>query len=268
MGKICLNCGNELSDNAKFCSKCGSKCEEVVQEKKVKRMCQKCGHELDEKMKFCPKCGTLMTNSEKVNQNEKRNIGKTVDMVSEGIPQAVTTITEGLKKGKEKFNEYQNLSEEEKREKKQQYIESTKEKSAEFVGDVKNFKTLPKKRKKKVIFTIGGILVLLLIFFSTIGNKGGSLTAEEKIEIAKNTVIDYLPAEELLSSGGVASVLWAADEKYVTAVRDGIKFRFSVNSDGSGYFDGAEKNGDEISPEALSSVLEQYYEIGQLSGTL
>ena len=36
MGKICSNCGKELSDNAKFCSKCGSKCEEVVQEKKVK----------------------------------------------------------------------------------------------------------------------------------------------------------------------------------------------------------------------------------------
>ena len=24
MGKICSNCGKELSDNAKFCSKCGS----------------------------------------------------------------------------------------------------------------------------------------------------------------------------------------------------------------------------------------------------
>ena len=25
MGKICLKCGNELSDNAKFCSKCRGK---------------------------------------------------------------------------------------------------------------------------------------------------------------------------------------------------------------------------------------------------
>lgn len=58
MGKICSNCGNELSDTAKFCGKCGSKCEEGVQEKKVKGMCQKCGNELVEKMKFCPKCGT------------------------------------------------------------------------------------------------------------------------------------------------------------------------------------------------------------------
>ena len=69
MGKICSNCGKELSDNAKFCSKCGSKCEEVVQEKKVKRMCQKCGHELDEKMKFCPKCGTEIKTVESRDKN-------------------------------------------------------------------------------------------------------------------------------------------------------------------------------------------------------
>ena len=43
MGKICSNCGKELSDNAKFCSKCGSKCEEVVQEKKVKMVFLKDG---------------------------------------------------------------------------------------------------------------------------------------------------------------------------------------------------------------------------------
>lgn len=272
MGKKCQKCGNELGDTVKFCSKCGSKYEEVVHEEVIyekpnENKCPECGSTVRKEYKFCTKCGkSLSMQNEEI--SEKGKIEKATDMLSAGITQAGTVVADGIEKGKEKFNEYQNLSEEEKREKKQQYIESTKEKSAEFVGDVKNFKTLPKKRKKKVIFTIGGILVLLLIFFSTIGNIGGSLTAEEKIEIAKNTVIDYLPAEELLSSGGVAFVLWAADEKFVTAVRDDIKFRFSVNSDGSVYFDGAEKNGDEISPEALSIVLERYYEIGQLSGTL
>lgn len=174
MGKICSNCGKELSDNAKFCSKCGGKCEEVVQEKKVKRMCQKCGHELDEKMKFCPKCGTLMTNSEKVNQNEKRNIEKTVDMVSEGISQAETTIAEGLKKGKERFGEFQKMSAEEKKEKVGEYVNVGKEKSKEFIGGERQHKVLPKAKKKKIILTFCAALAILLLISSLIGGGAGT----------------------------------------------------------------------------------------------
>lgn len=238
MSKFCNKCGAELSDNAKFCSKCGSKYEEVEQKKEE-------------------------------NGSEKRTIEKAADKISAGITQAGMVVADSIDKGKEKFSEYQNLSEEEKNEKKQQYIDSAKEKSKEFAGDVKNFKTLTKKRKRKVIFTIGGVFALALVLLSIVGNKGlGSISAEEKIEIAKSIIIDYLPAEDLLSSGGVAHVMWTADENEVNAVRDGITFRFVINSDGSGYFDGAEKYGDEISEEALSAVWNQYYEIGQLSGTL
>ena len=109
MGKYCSKCGNELSDHAKFCNKCGSEYKKIRQETKK---CSKCGNDLKEGMKFCPKCGTLMTDFEKVNQNEKRNIEKAVDMVSEGISQAGTTIAEGLEKGKEMFGEVQKMSSE------------------------------------------------------------------------------------------------------------------------------------------------------------
>ena len=239
MGRQCPNCGKELKDSAKFCGECGNKCEEVVNIKSE-------GHVLEE-----------------------GKIKKNIEKLSSGIIKVESLVSDSLDKGKEKFNKYQDMSDEEKMEKKQRYIDSAKVKSKEFVSDVKSFKRLPKKKKKKVILVLCGILVLFFVFLPISGKKGmKSLSAEEQIELAKNAVIDYLPAEELLSSGGVAHVLWVFDEGYVIAARDGIKFRFSVNSDGIAYFEGAEKNGDEISPEALNAVWEQYYEIGRLSGTL
>ena len=51
MGKQCPNCGKELSDNAKFCIKCGSQYEDLKAEKQREEfICQ-------EESKFCPYCG-------------------------------------------------------------------------------------------------------------------------------------------------------------------------------------------------------------------
>ena len=47
----CPFCGEEISDKAKFCTKCGEKIDH-------KRICQQCGAELKESTKFCPQCGT------------------------------------------------------------------------------------------------------------------------------------------------------------------------------------------------------------------
>lgn len=171
MGKYCSKCGNELSDHAKFCNKCGSEYKKIRQETKK---CSKCGNDLKEGMKFCPKCGTLMTDFEKVNQNEKRNIEKAVDMVSEGISQAGTTIAEGLEKGKERFGEFQKMSAEEKKEKAGQYVDVAKEKSKEFIGDARQYKTLPKAKKKKIILTVCTALVILLLVNSLIGGGVGT----------------------------------------------------------------------------------------------
>ena len=49
--KICINCGNKLSLDDLFCSKCGTK---VNQELK----CSNCGKKLNFDDKFCTKCGT------------------------------------------------------------------------------------------------------------------------------------------------------------------------------------------------------------------
>lgn len=128
MGKICPKCGNELSDGARFCSKCGSKYEEVATVKDNMCKCSKCGNELKIGMKFCTKCGTPINDLEKAGQD--------VNVV---------------------------------------------EKSKEFTGDVKNFKTLPKKRKKKVAIIIGIIVAALFLMFSCVGGD------EDERGIDKNT---------------------------------------------------------------------------------
>ena len=67
----CINCGNELEDNAKFCAGCGTAVEEVKPvvneavepEKTVEQPaknvnnCKNCGASLEEGAKFCPTCG-------------------------------------------------------------------------------------------------------------------------------------------------------------------------------------------------------------------
>lgn len=188
MGKICSNCGKELSDNAKFCSKCGSKCEEVVQEKKVKRMCQKCGHEQDEKMKFCPKCGTGIKT---VESRDKSKIEQVTEMASSGVMQAGSALTEGVEKSREKFNEIQNMSKEERKERAKQCVNTAKEKGAEFAGDVKDFKNLPKRKRKKVIVTLCGIVIALFIITRFIGNEPKE---EYVVNAARNVVNEQLIA--------------------------------------------------------------------------
>ena len=181
MGKICSNCGNELSDTAKFCGKCGSKCEEGVQEKEVKGMCQKCGNELVEKMKFCPKCGTEIKT---VESRDKSKIEQVTEMASSGVMQAGFALAEGVEKSREKFNEIQNMSNEERKERAKQYVNTAKEKGAEFAGDVKAFKNLSKR--KRVIVTLCGIVVALFIITRFIGNE----PKEEYVVNAARNVVD------------------------------------------------------------------------------
>ncbi len=45
----CPTCSNEIPENSKFCSNCGTKIEEL--------RCKKCGAKLDANAKFCPECG-------------------------------------------------------------------------------------------------------------------------------------------------------------------------------------------------------------------
>lgn len=90
----CINCGNELNEKAKFCSKCGSKVEEqqkeileevVVKEQEEMKKCVHCGNELNEKAKFCGKCGSSVEEQKAIHeetvaeeqpriQEEKQNV--------------------------------------------------------------------------------------------------------------------------------------------------------------------------------------------------
>ena len=62
----CENCGNEVREGAKFCSKCGSNIlqqedhsgKHNVHETKTEKRCVNCGNVLREESKFCPKCGS------------------------------------------------------------------------------------------------------------------------------------------------------------------------------------------------------------------
>lgn len=53
--KNCPKCKKENNENAKFCSYCGEKFEEV--EKKAAKFCPKCGEKLVEGTQVCSKCG-------------------------------------------------------------------------------------------------------------------------------------------------------------------------------------------------------------------
>ncbi|MBQ4108576.1 MAG: zinc ribbon domain-containing protein [Clostridia bacterium] len=78
--KICSNCKNELTDEAKFCSECGS-------EIKEKKLCQNCGGELKDDMKFCVECGTAVATvqdaeNEPVSEAEPVNEAEPVEKAS------------------------------------------------------------------------------------------------------------------------------------------------------------------------------------------
>lgn len=58
---ICKNCGNEITDSAKFCTACGVKIENEETESNVNegvQLCKKCNAELKNGALFCNRCGT------------------------------------------------------------------------------------------------------------------------------------------------------------------------------------------------------------------
>ena len=59
MGKMCPNCGNILSDQAKFCPKCGTKQE--TQTRQEGKFCLFCGATLEPGARFCSSCGRDLT---------------------------------------------------------------------------------------------------------------------------------------------------------------------------------------------------------------
>ena len=179
-------------------------------------------------------------------------------------------ILNGVTKSKEKVNELKNMSKEERKEKANEYIGFAKEQGKEFVGDLKNFKALSKEKKKKTVGILAGVLILVCVLFSMlIGGVGSrSLSPEQKIELAKNLPLNYFPAGDLISSGGLTYVMWTANEDSVKATRDNITFEFVVTSSGEAYLENVRNTGETLSEPAIEAVLDSYYDIGVAAGTL
>jgi rRNA maturation endonuclease Nob1 len=55
---LCIECGETLKDNVKFCSKCGGQQpEKETPVEKLKTKCTSCDVELENKWIVCPYCG-------------------------------------------------------------------------------------------------------------------------------------------------------------------------------------------------------------------
>lgn len=88
---FCVNCGNKLPNDAKFCSKCGAKTN-LINDSLI---CPNCGNKLLDGAAFCTKCGTKITG----NRELKNNIE------SKDVPtQTTDEIEYNYKRGKESFD--------------------------------------------------------------------------------------------------------------------------------------------------------------------
>lgn len=82
----CNNCGNEIKEGTKFCSKCGNNILEQQEkrgdeipseEKQSVKKCSNCGNEIGEGTLFCPKCGSKVTADNNQKQFSEKSQQKT-----------------------------------------------------------------------------------------------------------------------------------------------------------------------------------------------
>lgn len=70
----CLKCGTELNLDAKFCTECGTKVEEKIEEVIY---CENCGNKMNKDSLFCSECGTKVGSAVTEKKKEvKKNIPK------------------------------------------------------------------------------------------------------------------------------------------------------------------------------------------------
>lgn len=67
--KFCPNCGNEVTSETVFCSKCGFRL--IGEEKPQTKFCQNCGKKIDINAEICPNCGVRVAYSP---ASEEKNV--------------------------------------------------------------------------------------------------------------------------------------------------------------------------------------------------
>ena len=138
MTKECTSCGKICKERAVFCGKCGF---EFTPE------CEACGCDLKEGAMFCFKCGESVENS--------------------GHNNPVTpSHSRGKKTHKQAQGRYYN---DQSKEKMGQFANTAKERGIGVVEDVRDFRNLPKRKKRNLLIGLGGFvavfaLVMILIF--------------------------------------------------------------------------------------------------------
>lgn len=89
-GIRCANCGNELNENQRFCSRCGLPVG-AGGTNQIRR-CVKCGNELNEGAAFCKRCGSPV-NAVNIPSAAKKGISKKLIGV---VVAAVVVLTAGI----------------------------------------------------------------------------------------------------------------------------------------------------------------------------
>lgn len=173
----CRNCGNDLRENALFCDKCGTPVEEPIKELK----CINCGNELREGALFCDKCGTPV--EEPIKELKCRNCGNELrdgalfcDKC--GKPFSVNTPNTSVRKTSKQANHKKQKNSATK------YADSIKEKGKGFVGTIKNYKTLPKQKKRNIIIGFSGIIAVIAIILGICLITGSSGVSDKVVSQA------------------------------------------------------------------------------------
>lgn len=141
MKLICKNCGSELSQEAKFCTSCGTKVEKLKNPEKIEikeDLCS-CGSILVPGAKFCTSCGAKI--GEK--NTSKEEINTTSPINQETINKAAKAAEETLNKVAQNTEEVVNKA-----------VNSTKEFVANNKETIKPFII-----KNKLIFIIAAIVI-------------------------------------------------------------------------------------------------------------
>lgn len=69
----CPKCKEEISDNSKFCSNCGTNIKEYLEKLEEEKciICPNCGKKIEKDAKFCRYCGKKILNKENNNSKDK-----------------------------------------------------------------------------------------------------------------------------------------------------------------------------------------------------